>query len=287
MLLIRPDPPAEVTRSSALFYSNCTWSLAGFKVNCRFFSPFSLFSMEILLSEASLSGMQLRSGFGVWMNMLVLFPFFYSQQWSLTNGIMGVLIFLFSQVFYFFQILLNKDQFAGQGWERPKMMSLYGGSQRWRPSGSLGQVWGVGIRGDVTQGWGLQHHRSSCWACVYRMGIINERPECCRGKQRGMFGGLRKRFVYSWYFKHDVCVCSVVSDSLRPNELYPVSLLCLWNFPGKNTGVSCHFLLQGIFPTQDWTRDSCVSHIGRWILCHCTTFKLDSGTLMNGKNNGS
>ena len=24
----------------------------------------------------------------------------------------------------------------------------------------------------------------------------------------------------------------------------------LWNFPGKNTGVGCHFLLQGIFPTQ-------------------------------------
>ena len=23
-----------------------------------------------------------------------------------------------------------------------------------------------------------------------------------------------------------------------------------WNFPGKNTGVSCHLLLQGIFPTQ-------------------------------------
>ena len=27
-------------------------------------------------------------------------------------------------------------------------------------------------------------------------------------------------------------------------------LLCLWNFPGKNTGVGCHFLLQGIFLTQ-------------------------------------
>ena len=25
---------------------------------------------------------------------------------------------------------------------------------------------------------------------------------------------------------------------------------CPWNFPGKNTGVVCHFLLQGIFPTQ-------------------------------------
>ena len=27
-------------------------------------------------------------------------------------------------------------------------------------------------------------------------------------------------------------------------------LLCPWEFPGKNTGVHCHFLLQGIFPTQ-------------------------------------
>ena len=26
--------------------------------------------------------------------------------------------------------------------------------------------------------------------------------------------------------------------------------LCLWDFPGKNTGVGCHFLLQGIFLTQ-------------------------------------
>ena len=27
-------------------------------------------------------------------------------------------------------------------------------------------------------------------------------------------------------------------------------LLCSWNFPGKNTGVGCHFLLQAIFQTQ-------------------------------------
>ena len=25
---------------------------------------------------------------------------------------------------------------------------------------------------------------------------------------------------------------------------------CPWDFPGKNTGVGCHFLLQEIFPTQ-------------------------------------
>ena len=44
---------------------------------------------------------------------------------------------------------------------------------------------------------------------------------------------------------------SVVSNSLRPHGLWPARLLCPWNFPGKNTGVNCHALLQGIFPTQE------------------------------------
>ena len=34
------------------------------------------------------------------------------------------------------------------------------------------------------------------------------------------------------------------------HELYPTRLLCPWDFPGENTGVGCHCLLQGIFPTQ-------------------------------------
>ena len=38
---------------------------------------------------------------------------------------------------------------------------------------------------------------------------------------------------------------------LQPHGLQPAArLLCLWNFPGKNTGVSCHALIQGIFPAQ-------------------------------------
>ena len=45
---------------------------------------------------------------------------------------------------------------------------------------------------------------------------------------------------------------SVMSDSLRGHGLEPIRFLCPWNFPGKNTGVSCHFLLQRIFPTQGW-----------------------------------
>ena len=31
---------------------------------------------------------------------------------------------------------------------------------------------------------------------------------------------------------------------------YTARLLCPWNSPGKNTGVGCHSLLQGIFPGQ-------------------------------------
>ena len=44
--------------------------------------------------------------------------------------------------------------------------------------------------------------------------------------------------------------CSGMSDSLRLHGLEPARLLCPWDFPGKNTGVDCHSLLQGIFPIQ-------------------------------------
>ena len=43
-----------------------------------------------------------------------------------------------------------------------------------------------------------------------------------------------------------VHVHSVVSNSLTPHGLWPTRLPCPWNFPGKNTGMGCHFLLQGI-----------------------------------------
>ena len=38
--------------------------------------------------------------------------------------------------------------------------------------------------------------------------------------------------------------------SLWRHGLQPTRLQCPWDFPGKNTGLGCHFLLQGIFPTQ-------------------------------------
>ena len=43
---------------------------------------------------------------------------------------------------------------------------------------------------------------------------------------------------------------SVISNSLQCHGLQLARLLCPWNSPGKNTGMSCHFLLQEIFQTQ-------------------------------------
>ena len=66
--------------------------------------------------------------------------------------------------------------------------------------------------------------------------------------------------------------CSVRSESLQLQRLQLAGLLCLWNSPVKNTGVGCHFLLQGIFLTQV----PCVSYIGRQILYHWTTWEVHS-----------
>ena len=58
-----------------------------------------------------------------------------------------------------------------------------------------------------------------------------------------------------------MCVYSVVQ--LCPALCVPLYLACQapvsMNFPGKNTGVGCHFLLQGIFPTQG--SNSCLLHL--------------------------
>ena len=64
---------------------------------------------------------------------------------------------------------------------------------------------------------------------------------------------VRKRLVHqqaieSIYLSWSVLSPSVVFDSFA--SPMPVRLLYPWDFPGKDTGMGCHFLLQGIFPTQ-------------------------------------
>ena len=61
-----------------------------------------------------------------------------------------------------------------------------------------------------------------------------------------------------------VCMLNLsgVSDSFWPWGLLPARLLCPWDFPGKYTGVGCHFLLQGIFLTQGWNLS--LLHLLHW-----------------------
>ena len=66
---------------------------------------------------------------------------------------------------------------------------------------------------------------------------------------------------------------SVVSSSLWSHGLQHSWLLRPWDFPGKKTGVGCHFLLQGIFRLSDGTWVSCVSCTGRQIFHHWASWK--------------
>ena len=67
---------------------------------------------------------------------------------------------------------------------------------------------------------------------------------------------------------------SVMSDSLRPHGPEPTKLLCPWKFSGKNTAVSCHFLLQRIFLSQRLSLSLlCVSCIVRLLLYDWTTWE--------------
>ena len=74
-------------------------------------------------------------------------------------------------------------------------------------------------------------------------------------------------------FRDDVCVrarvlsCVQLFGTLRTIACQPP--LSIW-FPSKNTGVGCHFLLQGIIPTQGL--NPCLLHC-RQILYHWAIWK--------------
>ena len=83
---------------------------------------------------------------------------------------------------------------------------------------------------------------------------------------------------------------SVMSNSLWSRGLEPTRFLCPWDFPGKNTRVGCHFLLQGLFPIQGlvphllyilhWQADSL-------LLCHLRSPFLDNQKYLVVKSKGS
>ena len=65
--------------------------------------------------------------------------------------------------------------------------------------------------------------------------------------------GWGERWEGSSRGRGQVCVLFLVAQwcpTLRPHGLEPTRLLCPSGSPAKNTGVGCHALFQGIFPTQ-------------------------------------
>ena len=63
-----------------------------------------------------------------------------------------------------------------------------------------------------------------------------------------------------WWDGH--CCCLVAKSRLTllwRRGLEPARLLCPWDFPGKNTGVGCHFLLQGDLPDPVIEPMSCLA----------------------------
>ena len=68
---------------------------------------------------------------------------------------------------------------------------------------------------------------------------------------------------FSFLLLNYAVLCLVASDSLWPMDCNPPDSSVHGDSPDKNTGVGCHGLLQGIFPTQGWNPG--ISHC-RWIL---------------------
>ena len=50
--------------------------------------------------------------------------------------------------------------------------------------------------------------------------------------------------------RYEICKVKALSRVRLCDPMDCTRLLCSWDSPGKDTGVDCHFLLQGIFPAQ-------------------------------------
>ena len=93
------------------------------------------------------------------------------------------------------------------------------------------------------------------------------------------FASVRKNLVLSrWAFRthlHLCCAChSVVS-----NSLWPQAPLSTGVFQAKYTGVGCHALLQGIFPTQE--SNPGLPHCRQILYCLSTVHPIKANKIRN------
>ena len=121
-----------------------------------------------------------------------------------------------------------------------KHMTSREGAEEWSsrlpllPSQGPGNMWKRELRGE--------RHRTSFF--------LQEPAARAASRAAAQLGSQKSPIYLGMKFAIIVLSCSVASDSLLPHGLKPARLLCPGDLPGKNTGVSCHALLHGIFPTQ-------------------------------------
>ena len=64
----------------------------------------------------------------------------------------------------------------------------------------------------------------------------------------------------------------------------PSTVLCPWDFPCENTGVGCHFLLQGIFPIQG--SNLCLLHLLQWQVDSLPLYTWEGELTLSGSGEG-
>ena len=157
----------------------------------------------------------------------------------------------------------------GKEARRPGRRSMSGCSRQGSgegSAGSLGPLWVLALpRGSPHQWLESLFPCFSTW-CVDRM---------CSAFHRRMKGTVSflKSCLCSWNFSRLICDLNVLVlgavlswfSCVRLFATYglqPTRLLCPWDSPGKNTGMGCHALLQGIFLTQG--SNLCLSCLLYW-----------------------
>ena len=58
------------------------------------------------------------------------------------------------------------------------------------------------------------------------------------------------------FYEISVRSCSITKSCVTLVTLWSLAHQCPWDSPGKNTGMDCHFFLQGVFLTQGTNTES-------------------------------
>ena len=102
----------------------------------------------------------------------------------------------------------------------------------------------------------LKIQPAGCYKHGTLLAVFTHRYGCCRNSLAGSGPGFQELLCFTKQGSLFIQICVCVSvQSLSRVWLFPApraathQSFCSWYFPGKNPGASCHFFLQGIFPT--------------------------------------